>query len=363
MRHINTLVAVVAMSVALPACDDEPGVETYSAPKDPKRALRPSSTGDPVPGGVNTPAAPANVEIIRWQLPAGWSRPPGVRRMRFATLQGGEGDNAIEVAVSTFVGPQGKGGGLLMNINRWRGQLGLGSINAAQLPDQTTIVKTRNAQAIVADITGKAGDEPARMLATTIFRPGRAWFFKTIAAPGALEQHREAYMELIESVQFMTPDSAMMTPLAGSQTPAVPTGITPPRAPLTWTAPAHWQQDPQPRPPRLASFQIREGGGAAEATVTRLPGNVGTLLMNVNRWRGQLGLKPVDAITGQTLTPVNIAGQRAELVDITGADQSMLVVIVKHAQMKWFFKVVGDAGVVTNQRDAYMSWVESIDFR
>ena len=43
--------------------------------------------------------------------------------------------------------------------------------------------------------------------------------------------------------------------------------------------------------PREAAFEVKDGNQRVEITVTKLPGPAGDTLPNVNRWRGQLGLK------------------------------------------------------------------------
>jgi hypothetical protein len=40
---------------------------------------------------------------------------------------------------------------------------------------------------------------------------------------------------------------------------------------------------------------VSDPDGKAEVTVSAFPGDTGGLLANLNRWRGQIGLEPVQA--------------------------------------------------------------------
>ncbi len=63
---------------------------------------------------------------------------------------------------------------------------------------------------------------------------------------------------------------------------------------IHWHAPANWQAAPGSSL-RLANFRIPEAGPSAECYVVILAGDGGGEAANVNRWRGQLGLEPLDA--------------------------------------------------------------------
>ena len=52
---------------------------------------------------------------------------------------------------------------------------------------------------------------------------------------------------------------------------------------------------------RKANFKISNATGNAEVSVTVFPGDVGGNLANVNRWRQQIGLSPIDSDTLKTV--------------------------------------------------------------
>src|SRR4029078_826042 len=62
----------------------------------------------------------------------------------------------------------------------------------------------------------------------------------------------------------------------------------------TWEVPNGWQEQ-APSSMRVATFHVTGDGAAkADMAVTKLAGTAGGNLGNVNRWRSQLGLEPVD---------------------------------------------------------------------
>ncbi len=94
-------------------------------------------------------------------------------------------------------------------------------------------------------------------------------------------------------------------------------------------------------------------------------GDGGGLAANVNRWRGQLGLPP---ITEVLTTSIEIAGGKAEVVDMSGTDAktgqpSRLVgAIVPQTGQTWFYKLMGAGAVVERENDAFIKFVQSVKY-
>ncbi len=79
-------------------------------------------------------------------------------------------------------------------------------------------------------------------------------------------------------------------------------------------APEGWTRGAD-RNMRLATFTF---GSACECVVSAFPGDVGGLHANVNRWRQQVGLGPLEASALPTLPRVPMFGQLATLVEAEG---------------------------------------------
>jgi len=92
-----------------------------------------------------------------WTLPEGWSSLPG-GGMRFATLQLGSGEKPPEMSVIALP----KAGVsddeyVLMNINRWRGQMKLDNTTTAKLAEESSKIPTAdNHQATFVNLVGSA---------------------------------------------------------------------------------------------------------------------------------------------------------------------------------------------------------------
>jgi len=138
---------------------------------------------------------------------------------------------------------------------------------------------------------------------------------------------------------------------------------------LTWKTPDGWTEIP-PSEMRVASFKVTGADGkSADVSVIPLPGLAGNDDANVNRWRGQVGLSPVSPEELQKITEnVEAAGQPAQLYDIAGqnpgnAEAERILGVIQHRDdMAWFFKMTGDAGLVEQQKPAFIAFLKSLNF-
>ena len=129
--------------------------------------------------------------------------------------------------------------------------------------------------------------------------------------------------------------------------------------------PAGWQEVPAAQF-LLAEYSITGANGAkAEVNVAELSGNGGGVLANVNRWRGQIGLDPVDE-TGlaKLTTAMDVTGGQATFVDMTGTDANgqptrLVAAIVPMGDQTWFYKLMGDEKIVASQKDAFTKFVQT----
>jgi hypothetical protein len=117
---------------------------------------------------------------------------------------------------------------------------------------------------------------------------------------------------------------------------------------------------------RKGTYIIKGSDGAeAELAITAFPGNVGGDLANVNRWRGQLQVAPIDAAQlERDLVRFTANGLSIAMVDIAGPSgptaQRMLGGIIPHAGATWFFKLTGPDALVAGQKDAFVAFLKSV---
>ena len=138
---------------------------------------------------------------------------------------------------------------------------------------------------------------------------------------------------------------------------------------LTWQKPDGWTEV-APGEMRVASFNVQgPNGKQADVSVIPLPGMAGSDEANVNRWRGQIGLSLLspDELK-KSAEAVEAGGQPAQLYDIAGrnpgsGDAERIIGVIQHRDdVSWFFKMTGDAGVVEQQKPAFVAFLKSVNF-
>ncbi len=168
----------------------------------------------------------------------------------------------------------------------------------------------------------------------------------------------------------------MAAPMAGSPAGADSAPAAPPRMAgdvpvppkpsgsdgLTWTLPQGWSEE---RTGGIRYATLKPPGAAGvDASVVVLPGPAGGELANVNRWRGQLGLAPVDEAQLASLRKtVQTKVGPVELFDFSsdGSQKSRLVAgLLFVNDSSWFFKMMGDAGAVGAALPGFTHLVESL---
>lgn len=165
------------------------------------------------------------------------------------------------------------------------------------------------------------------------------------------------------------PSGAAPTSMPGGM-PGAPAGmageVPPPPAPknpLQWTLPKGWTSAPG-NGMRFATLNP-PGPGKIELSVVCLPGSAGGELANVNRWRGQIGLEPIDekALAANKKTVKCKAGTVA-VFDFTSQDQAATRMITGSLTTQdgstWFLKLLGDAAPVGKARPDYMRFLETL---
>lgn len=100
----------------------------------------------------------------------------------------------------TVVKLGGTGGGELANVNRWRGQIGLGAIGATDLAAATAKVDSPIGAISLVDCVG--ADQ--KTLAGWLRRDGSTWFFKLTGPTAVVDAERAPFMSFLSSLEFPT---------------------------------------------------------------------------------------------------------------------------------------------------------------
>ena len=152
---------------------------------------------------------------------------------------------------------------------------------------------------------------------------------------------------------------------AGGPPPGMAGDVPPPASPgggLRWTLPKGWSES-QGGQMRLATFKPPVPG-KIDGSVVVLPGPAGGELANVNRWRNQIGLPPLDegALAGARKTIQTKAGP-LKVFDFTNDATPKSRVVAGLAEIQgntWFVKLTGDADAVAAARKDFMQLLGSL---
>lgn len=126
--------------------------------------------------------------------------------------------------------------------------------------------------------------------------------------------------------------------------------------PKTPGAPAGWVKLPPAGTQRIVGYKV----GDATMTVTKFPGDVGGLLANVNRWRGEVGLPEISEEQLKSETKmIEVNGISYVYVDAAGSQTRTLGVICPQLGMTVFFKLTGPAEVVGKEKENFEKYVRS----
>lgn len=178
-----------------------------------------------------------------------------------------------------------------------------------------------------------------------------------------------------------SPMSAPMSgaPTSGGVTSSAPgmSGTVPPppkslQKDISWKLPKGWTEQP-PSAMRAGSFSADgKNGQKADISVVVLAGVAGTDLDNVNRWRGQLNLDPIDESgLPKALEPILPGGRKMKLVDIVTGDpvidgkykKRMVAAIYPRGESTWFFKMTGEDALVESLKPTFKHFLETVEFR
>ncbi|HEY9154581.1 MAG TPA: hypothetical protein VIM69_05590 [Opitutaceae bacterium] len=319
-----------------------------------------------------------NVPQLHYKAPTGWTeQPAGAVRIASFTIAGKE-DRKADMSVTQFPGDVG---GDLANVNRWRGQIQLSPITAADLSKD---VREQDFPAGQFSLVDMVSDKPvidgkyrSRILGAWLKQPDRTWFFKLSGEADLVAAQQSAFEEFLKSITITAPapSDALVGEISGSSGVSTTSGVTPPNAAgapgahtVTWSAPNAWTTKPLGTM-RKGSFTVHGKNGAeADLSVISFPGDAGGVAENLNRWRGQLQLETQDATTlaaaSSTIANDNL---RFTVVDYTGTTGNgptrLLGAILPLDSETYFFKLMGPESAVGENKQAFLDFLKTVQVR
>jgi hypothetical protein len=212
----------LTVTVVSTGCRDDK-IVTYRVPKEtPSPASSAPAQADPHAGldipPVNAPAAspssaPADMMAstpvptatggdLSWTAPAAWqSRPASAMRKATFIIPGDTAGEQAELAVTAF---PGNVGGNLANLNRWRQQLQLAPISAAELGSALVHVHAGDLHIDIAELLGPVpadGKPRQRVVGAIVPFNGATWFFKLTGPDALVAREKAAFLAFVQTIR------------------------------------------------------------------------------------------------------------------------------------------------------------------
>lgn len=202
--YSNCLRAALGASAVLFAACEKAEPVTYTIPKEEQvtKATQMPADHPPIAGSG---AAAGNMQMLpgmaeaaaaapglTYSIPEGWTD-AGATGMRKANLRVEDEHGTTEITALTFPGDVG---GLLANINRWAGQIGMDAITEAQLPEVTAPANISGHGGLYVSLPG-----PERSILGGILPfHGDTWFFKMTGPAATITEQEAAFKVFLDSV-------------------------------------------------------------------------------------------------------------------------------------------------------------------
>lgn len=323
----------------LAGCEREE-IRVYSAPKDVPVAQ--SAQAGSSPHGTETEARPRLQ--LSWKLPEGWKEaaPNDITLANFdiSSPSGGRAQVSI-TQLGNFAGREA------MIINMWRNQAGQPELGEEEALKQFQPVEVGGEKGNLFEVSGKREDRPFTIVTAMLNHPDGTWFCKLAGDTALVTEQKPAFITFLKSIQIK--EGAAAAPAAEETTA---TGFN-------WTVPKEWKAVPAGEM-QAARFSVAAKDGKADVSVSIFPGDTGGTLANVNRWRKQLGLGPVEEKElAQLASPLDPANPQAVLVDLANGNRRLIGAIVPRDGKYWFYKLLGDEGAVRAEKDAFAAFARS----
>jgi hypothetical protein len=91
---------------------------------------------------------------------------------------------------------------LTLNVNRWRGQIGLSQLAQDDAEKLASSLDVLGGKAMLVDMTGDKNGRKTRLMAVMVPREGQTWFFKLMGDATVAERERAAFIKFVQSARY-----------------------------------------------------------------------------------------------------------------------------------------------------------------
>jgi hypothetical protein len=355
-------IVVVAALALLCGCDrDDQQIKVYRVSKAPLESTPPPSDAT-MPTNASSPSAlsanaPGVTTTATADVPKNWEPQP-LSQMRQASFLV-RGDNGATADIS-FVTLGPAAGNVLDNVNRWLGQLRQPAVTEEKLRTMVQPLATPRGQAAVVDLSGQPenGDptKDGRIIGAIAADENGTAFYKMRGNVTLVGAEKENFLKWVSASRVAAATSAA----ANTTMPPAPANSDTPQ--IKWEVPAGWSPAPASAM-RYASFSIEKSGEKADISVVTFPGDGGSDVDNVNRWRQQIGLPAVGAeLLKPMIAPVTAGDLHIDTVDMSGPSARVLAGWTRQGGRAWFFKMSGPQALIEQEKPKFVAFLQSIRF-
>jgi hypothetical protein len=347
------------VAAVLVSCEKNSEIKVYRVSKAPPEQSAPQQQ-DAMPTNTAAPRMPAGLPPAMETAvttPPNWEPQP-LSQMRQASFLV-KGDNGAVADVS-FVSLGSAAGNVLENVNRWLGQLGQTPITEEKLGEMAQRLHTSLGDVAIVDLAGLPDNaDPARdgrIIAAMVTTADATLFFKMRGNADLTEAQKSDFIKWVAAVcNTQTRTGPPQVAAEPPQTTSAP--------PIKWKTPEGWTEV-APSSMRYASFSApAEDAGKIDISVVTFAGDGGSDADNINRWRGQMGLAPVDAntVTAQ-VAPLKTEDMTFSTTDIAGDKTRTIAAWTRRDGRVWFFKATGPTAAIEKEKPNFVKFIESVRF-
>ena len=161
----------------------------------------PINSGSIASSKVAASAPNSNSGKPTWQVPAGWHEVDAGEFLVAKFLVAGEAGAQAAINVSMSAGD---GGGLEANVNRWRGQLGLPSLSAAEVASSVQALDLPDGKAMLIEMNGTDARtrQASRLVGAIVPKGAQTWFYKLMGNQAVVDREKKAFTTFVETAKY-----------------------------------------------------------------------------------------------------------------------------------------------------------------
>jgi hypothetical protein len=349
------------LAALLTGCDKKSEIKVYRISKAPLEESAPTQI-DAMPTNAASPADRAGVARAGSRsvsIPPNWEPQPLSQMRQASFLVKGENDAVADISLVSLGAAAGNA---LDNANRWLEQLGQPPITAEELAEITQRLTTPIGEVTIVDLVGLPKDaDPAkdgRIVAAIAPSSMSTLFFKMRGNADLAEAQKPDFIKWVAAVCTAQAENKSRSTAA---MPVAPQDSSAPE--IKWKTPEGWTEVP-PSSMRYASFSVSgKDDEKIDISIVTFPGEGGSNADNVNRWRQQIGLAPLDDKEIMSMiVPMNAGSTSFSTVDMAGGDSRVMAAWTRRTGRSWFFKMSGPGPLIEREKPKFFDFLRSIEF-